>query len=721
MNPKFETFGFKANQAGSITELLKLESQEAKGDLFQKLDEIVGQLLVRILQGEQIASINQNHLKVNTVKIQINHDLDRDFLNETFCLEHQQARGAWFLPEHDNLQVGKINLPWMFKTYNRFANGMALEERGKVCLNSSADAVFIWAVLEPLSDILFLPFELRGHLAGTLSREEMIERWNEIDIFYQTLGFQVAQELAVMRWGGGWHKLRAAEQLEAKNRLLKSLALQVKPEMGKRYRAFRVQALVNGYYKKANRQGQVKRKRALIKPIVPNLAGFFGGDWLAFVNYLGEKPHSEEQIMTALPETRPFIAGVNRAAEIAALQGVSIDEVERIAGAYWQQSTGQSPIEKRVEVLRQYWSIFDDIHARQSPEMKSLWGLVEDYRGFSFRDQSTNSPHDYQPQLYETLLPEQLQNEIINLWGSAMLAKCPDRIVSELFPHQLMAETFGTALKFWHGCALTAWFICEGCYSRTDIAGMPHYYRRELATMEKLQTPINLTMFDELLKAETKLGSIIQIEVPNGIDYQRREGFENFRDIITRHRRTWAERFLNSYLHTRWESEILEAGRVHNLLVCEGVGKSLAIRKFVKSAVAATNHWFGGNISSLYGAIREKSPIQPKYFKLMPDKKFEFAQAVYQALSELDFNDFNELAFIKADLANLSLKYIQIEESIGRKPKIEELGILNLRYYRDLKYYREKTDSNIDKIYDIYTTIIQEVRKAFLTIESKTF
>ena len=709
MNPKFETFGSKANQAGSIAELLKLESQEAKSDLFQKLDEIVGQLLVRILQEEQIVNITQDHLKVNTVKIQIHHDLDRDFLNETFCLENQQARGAWFLPEHDNLQVGKINLPWMFKTYTRFATGMALEERGKVCLNSSADAVFSWAVLEPLSDILFLPFELRGHLTGTLSREETIERWNEIDIFYQTLGFQVTQELAVMRWGGGWHKLRAAEQLEAKHRLLKSLALQVKPEMGQRYRAFRVQALVNCYYKKANREGQVKRKRALSKPIVPNLAGFFGGDWLSFLNYLGEKPHPEEQIMTALPETRPFIAGVNRVAEIAALQGVSTDEIERIAGAYWQQSTGQSPIERRVEVLRQYWSVFDDIHARQSPKMKSLWGLVEDSRGFSFRDQLSSSPHDYQQQLYETLLPEQLRNEIVNLWGSVMLAKFPDRIVSELFPHQLMAETFGTALKFWHGCALSAWFICEGCYSRTNIAGMQHYYRREIAVLEASKTPIDLIMFDELLEAETKLGSIIQIKIPNSRDYQRREGFENLRDIITRHRRIWAERFLSSYLQTRWESEILEAGRVHNLLIHEGNGKAPTLKKFAKSAVTPTNHWFGGNISSLYGAIREKSPIQPERFKFMPENKFEFAQAVYQALSKLDFK---ELAFLKTELANLSLNYIQIEESIGRKPNIEQLGIKNL------KYYREKTDFNIDKIYDVYSTIIQEVRIRILSLDT---
>ena len=63
------------------------------------------------------------------------------------------------------------------------------------------------------------------------------------------------------------------------------------------------------------------------------------------------------------------------------------------------------------------------------------------------------------------------------------------------------------------------------------------------------------------------------------------------------------------------------------------------------------------------------------------------------------------MRYLKIELANLSLNYIQIEEASGRDPNIDELGIKNL------KYYREKTDFNIENIYDTYSTIILEARK----------
>jgi hypothetical protein len=68
------------------------------------------------------------------------------------------------------------------------------------------------------------------------------------------------------------------------------------------------------------------------------------------------------------------------------------------------------------------------------------------------------------------------------------------------------------------------------------------------------------------------------------------------------------------------------------------------------------------------------------------------------------------MRYLKIELANLSLNYIQIEEASGREPNIDELGIKNL------KYYREKADFNIEKIYDAYSTIILEIRGKFPTI-----
>jgi hypothetical protein len=68
--------------------------------------------------------------------------------------------------------------------------------------------------------------------------------------------------------------------------------------------------------------------------------------------------------------------------------------------------------------------------------MKPLWGLIEE-TGFIAFERNNESP--YQSGLYRELVPADLIHEIEILWGSIMLTKWPDRIVTEPFPHRLMA------------------------------------------------------------------------------------------------------------------------------------------------------------------------------------------------------------------------------------------------------------------------------------------
>ncbi len=203
-----------------------------------------------------------------------------------------------------------------------------------------------------------------------------------------------------------------------------------------------------------------------------------------------------------------------------------------------------------------------------------------------------------------------------------MLPRWPERIISEPFPHKLLAETFGTALKFWHGCALTAWFFCEGPSSRTDLAGLAEYYSKDIQVLKEMGTPINERLFEELVRAEAQLGQPepftrqeptvrgnIDITITSTISYgTRRKGFEKLRDIISSYRRQWAERYLGQYLQKRWETEIREAAHPYKLYIKQK-GIPPTTKQFAKDAKAATNHWFGGNISGLYGAIQEQSPI----------------------------------------------------------------------------------------------------------------
>jgi hypothetical protein len=207
-------------------------------------------------------------------------------------------------------------------------------------------------------------------------------------------------------------------------------------------------------------------------------------------------------------------------------------------------------------------------------------------------ERDENSP--WQPGLYFELLSPKLIAEIERLWGTVMLTKWPDRIVSEPFPHYLMAQTFGPALNFWHGCALTAWFLCEGPSSRTDMVGLAHYYRREIAALKEMGTPIDDQLFEELIVAEKRLGPSEPIERQSSsvsTDYgitittsltsgSRRAGFETLREIITRYRGAWANQYLGQYLRVRWETEINAAAKSFSLLLSDKGGKAPTLKQF---------------------------------------------------------------------------------------------------------------------------------------------
>jgi hypothetical protein len=344
-----------------------------------------------------------------------------------------------------------------------------------------------------------------------------------------------------------------------------------------------------------------------------------------------------------------------------------------------------------VETLRRFWVVFDDLHSRQSPGMPPLWGLVEDTRSVMF---SGGDWSPYQSSLYRRLLPRDLVRDIDELWGAVVLPRWPDRIVSEPFPHALMAETFGPVLKLWHGCALTAWFICEGPYSRTDLAGLPKYHEREVETLAQMGCPIDADVFDELAKvrlgrerpitqksstAESGLATRFSIEVQIGT---RRSGFELLRDVITRHRQQWADRYLETYLRARWQLEIRSTGREHS-------GKAPTAKQFAKQAADPTNHWFGGNMADLYTAFGERAPVHPQRVCLMPSDRVAFVHTVFEDLGGKPFvrqsvvgnaeeaerqNDDQQRHNQLSRLADESLRFLQLEEALGRVPELKEFG-----------------------------------------------
>jgi hypothetical protein len=686
-----KSFGRLISNAHSIDEALQLEVGQGKGSGVAELDALVGGLLLRSLRGERIVELSQDDLYDHHLSVLGLSNNETEMVDEWFSVEKQQARGSWAFPDKASLRVGFINVLWLYNQTGRFGTAIATEDRGRVKLTSTPAAVLYWALLEALFDSLCLPLQLRGPMAGEQTREQQLQAWADIDTFYSALGFDVEAQLSVMRYGGGWHRLNAAGQLAAKRLLFEALASQANVEMGLRYRVHLTRPLILNYYKKAKKDGLAKRKQVVTKEFEKTLCAYWGGDWLSFLDYLGEEPHPEEQVVTALPKVKPLVRQTVRIEEIAASQGLPATVIESIAASYWRETGGISPVEARLQCLRDFWDAYDEIHMRQKPAMKPLWGLVNESRSVPLA--AWEGRDLFQQDLFRELLPEKLLTRVLELWSGSMLPRWPDRIVTEPFPYAAMVETFGPALAFWDGCSLTAWFLCEGPYSRTDMSGLAHYHRREIAALEAVGTSVEQQLFADLIEAEKRLGPPEPIEEKSSTttDYgmfsvsvstsvgARRKGFEKLRDIIARHRRAWAQMHLEKYLKHRWKSEITEAGIAYNLLIQAREGKAPSLKQFAKAAAPATNHWFGGDVCGLFGALREKCPVRTERIRLMPQDVSAFARSVFDSLTSKAAryrgqDEANRYSNYIEVLANLSIRYFQLEEALGRPPHMKELG-----------------------------------------------
>jgi hypothetical protein len=264
-----------------------------------------------------------------------------------------------------------------------------------------------------------------------------------------------------------------------------------------------------------------------------------------------------------------------------------------------------------------------------------------------------------------------------------------------------------------------------------EFCEMGDYHVVDLDQLAALGAPVDRSLFVELKAAEAKLPEPEPIwdEDPESIDVgqglsisfgSRREGFETLRDIITRHRREWAGRFIDGYLVAVWQSALREAGHDYNRFVAEK-GKSPTAKQFAKGAVAVTNHWFGGDLGALYTAIGEKSPVKPVRVAMMPHDRAAFARRVFAALGGHPFNPYTFAESGVAareqqqeqtrnwrfrDLAGESLRYVQLEEALGAPPTVDQFG------RRKFSYIAEEVWGDVDKGWELYTEAIDSARLA---------
>jgi hypothetical protein len=670
-------------------ELLGLERDAGYGDLFTDVDHLAANVLRAAIAGGKTVSIVRGIRGVknaDTLTVLPLSAEDRTFVDQTFALPSQQARGAWFLPEQASLKVGGANLPSYLRHHPWHAITLAADDIVRVALASTADSVVAWALLIPLFDTLLAPVTTRA--AGSADPPDVQQRtWAAILQSYRRLGLDADRAVTVFTYRGGWSTLDRADQAQARIALIDALAQRDVHQIASRFRSQRVQALAAATLKKA-RRGTPLARQVLTRPLQPVLSAYFGGNWLSFLDYLRMSPNPNEEIVTTLPQPKLYVSGSTKAATVAAEHGLHVDDVHAMLAAFMGQTTSVSPVEQRADALTRWWTQFDTVHARQTTGMPTLWGMVEE--GFTNPEQGPTQP------LYRQLLTTDLVTRIDQLWDGVTLPRWPETIVSEPYPHRLMAETLGPAATFWHGVALTAWYVCEGPYSRTPLSGLSTYHERDLAGLTQAGTPIHPSLFDELIQAEQRLGPPqdleshhYELQLPDGnigIRFsgggQRRDGFEILRDVITRHRQGWTRRYLADYLRHRWEHELSTVAReLHRHIAAKG--KAPTFRQFAKFAADAANHWFNGDLAGLYTAIGEKAPATPRRVDLLPTGAHQFVHAVYLALGGQHYSDDLRIAdYPAADrfrqisrLASASLYYyLQISEALGRAPEPSEFG-----------------------------------------------
>lgn len=685
-------FGRQLLQAGSIDQAVVSEQESDRASQFADLDSFVQSLFSRMLKGERIVDVATKPGNVVHIELSGLAADQRKLVDELFGLDEMERRGAWFVPEVLSISPGHAQFPFHLTRNVRFGVVAVADDSARLQARSSADAVLVWATLEPWGRQLFRPIERSGFFSTQKVYSERLASWPQDRAVLQELGFDVQrlEPPAVTKVG------RSQEQITTRRNLLATLSERSDQPLATRWRVNRLRALTAAYYAKADKAGRVLRRRALSKDVQPILCAYFGGDWLKFVEYLGEQPHPDEEILSGLAQTKLYIE-TRPAEQVAAAAGVTTQDAEAVLASFFRTAQPASPVEARLAVLKRYWQVMDELHANQRPGTLSLWGLVDDIGWFI--TQTDGRIHD--AVRYQELLPADLLSDIERLWGHQVIEVAPDRIAMAFSPHQQLAQALGPALSFWHGCALTLWFVTQGPYSRTDLDGLKKYYGRDLSALDQLGFPVPYTFFEDMAMADKKmLGKPEQVwdeeSAGHGITIQmsrgsRRSGFEKVRDLLTQHRRQWAAAHLDEYLRKTCETDIAVA--VHEFRrTLANRGKAPTMKQFVKFAVGPANRWFGGNIRDLYSAFGETCPIQPVVVAKQVDR-MAFARMAYRGFGGKDGDSEEQRGknWIAQRLANTSVRYLMLEQALGRTPTERELGMADVEYAaRELKIDSEK-------------------------------
>lgn len=697
------SYGRRLVELETVEARLEFERGEGRRTDFGELDAVVENTFVRALVGERVLQLGERY-DDETVAFLGGDQAAQACLDEKYDVATMESRGAWALPERETVVAGAVNFAWWVGKESRFVSSLAGDERRKITLRGNPTAVFAWAALGPVFELLTVPHELRSSKVGKADVDAQLKQWGKLDRLLDGAGMEMAEELAVFRPRGGWSRMQADERADARLRLIGAWARNASPQTAAALRMWAIGELVERFYLKAKKRTPTSRQ-VLTKAFWRPLVAYFGGDWLAFLRYLGEEPGPSEEIITSLPEPKLYVGAEDRAREAAAAAGVDPAEVDRMLSSFFGSGDATSPVEHRVGVLKRTWAEVDAFHAGQVPGGRNMWGLLDE-RDDPFDDRFEG----YVFGLHRELLSPQLNRDIRASWGTSVIGRAPERLVTRVLPHAGALDAFGPALVFWHTISLAAFGNTEGLtyfdYGLVDIAGK---YREELDAMEVLGHPVDRRFFKDLTAAAHQLGDPegvegagettrrdlgggmafeVTISISGGRPRGRRSGFEQLRDVLTRHRRAWASEHLDGYLRARWETDLRAAAETFNRSL-QAKGKPPTVRQTITASKATIDRWFAGDVGALLGAIGQKGPGgRPTYERIMPEDVYAFGNAVHRNLGlveEPEVTDWSDAAAVSAHraasqhntyrryTAERAYEYVQRWEALGRQPEMKEV------------------------------------------------
>ena len=408
----------------------------------------------------------------------------------------------------------------------------------------------------------------------------------------------------------------------ARQRFLAALAGRVTATETGRWRHLITRPLIEAYY--APKQRPPRRRTALRNKSLRALhATWFGGDWAAFLHYLGEDPHADD-------------LAVEDAGGIPAPPVPTVDHPS---------------ITARFDALRRWWEEFDRAHATLEPD-----GTYSDGERLDGRDLvdllrpgvptprpfvRTDDPERADPvrparawvdpfvaPVTDRILSQPLRDTIGQLWGTSVERRWPDRLLDETAPHDLIADIVGVAGKVWHEIALTCWYLWAGPYARCGVAELQERHAAELAELQTAGMPVNPTLFTDLTRIDAadpapypsmgdgmSVGVTVsadgQVHIHDGQpDHAAASPYLLLRDTVSRHRRDWADRYLHGWLERTALTDLAAVTADLHRRTVERSGKPPTLKQAAPATVPIANRWFAGDISALVDHLGGR-PVAP--------------------------------------------------------------------------------------------------------------